>query len=53
MTKAILDDHLLRDLLADDMPDELASILVQHEPTTTNLYFYRLSRSVVSTAGAH
>lgn len=48
---ALLDDHLLRDLLADDLSTELAEILGQHEPATTNLYLYRLSRSVVSARG--
>lgn len=48
---ALLDDHLLRDLLADDLSTELAEILDEHEPATTNLYLYRLSRSVVSARG--
>jgi len=48
---ALLDDHLLRDLLADDLSTELAEILGEHEPVTTNLYLYRLSRSVVSARG--
>jgi hypothetical protein len=47
----ILDDHLLRDLLADDLPPELARVLNQHQPATTNLYLYRLSKSVVSARG--
>jgi hypothetical protein len=34
---ALLDDHLLRDLLADDLSTELAEILGEHEPATTNL----------------
>ena len=51
MRRAILDDHLLRDLLADDIPDELAAVLVSHEPATTNLYLHRLSKSVVSARG--
>lgn len=51
MSRAILDDHLLRDLLAGDLPSELARVLDQHEPATTNLYLYRLSRSVVSARG--
>lgn len=49
--KAVLDDHLLRDLLADDPSVELRALLVDHEPATTNMYVYRLSRSVVSAAG--
>ena len=51
MTRAVLDDHLLRDLLAGDVPDQLTRLLADHEPATTNLYLYRLCRSVVSAAG--
>ena len=51
MTRAILDDHLLRDLLGDDRPAELDEILAGHEPATTNYYLYRLCRSAVSAAG--
>lgn len=51
MTRVILDDHLLRDLLADDVPEDLAAVLDERQPATTNLYLYRLSRSVVSSRG--
>lgn len=51
MTRALLDDHLLRDLLADDLSKALGRLLADHEPATTNLYLYRLSRSVVSAPG--
>jgi hypothetical protein len=51
VTRAILDDHLLRDLLADNVPTELGVILAEHEPATTNYYLYRLCKSVVSAAG--
>jgi hypothetical protein len=51
VTEALLDDHLLRDLLADDISDELADVLRNHAPATTNLYLYRLTRSVVSARG--
>ena len=51
MTKAVLDDHLLRDLLSDDIGSELASVLAEHEPATTNLYLVRLCRSVIAAAG--
>ena len=51
MTRAILDDHLIRDLLADNVPAELEVILATHEPATTNHYIYRLCKSVVSAAG--
>ena len=51
MTRAILDDHLLRDLLADDMSERLEGLLDEHEPATTNLFLYRLCKSVVSARG--
>ncbi len=51
MSRAILDDHLLRDLLADEVPPALATILARSEPATTNLYLFRLSRSVVAASG--
>lgn len=51
MTPAVLDDHLLRDLLSDESSDDLASLLALHEPVTTNLYYFRLCRSVVSARG--
>lgn len=51
MTRALLDDHLLRDLLAEDQSDDLRRLLEDHQPATTNLYLYRLCRSVVSAPG--
>ncbi len=51
MTNVVLDDHLLRDLLADDVSMELRRVLRRHEPATTNLYLLRLCKSVVSTRG--
>ena len=51
MTKAVLDDHLLRDVLADDPSEDLRRLLADHDPATTNLYIYRLCRSVVSARG--
>ena len=51
MSRAVLDDHLLRDFLADDVPAELHDVLTDHEPATTNLYLYRLGRSVVAATG--
>ena len=51
MTRAVLDDHLLRDLLSGEVSGGLAQVLTDHEPATTNLYFLRLCRSVVSAAG--
>jgi len=51
VSRAILDDHLLRDLLAGDAPGELVDLLAAYEPATTNLYLYRLARSVASARG--
>lgn len=51
MSPALLDDHLLRDLLTGEVPDQLGAVLADHEPATTNLYLYRLARSVVSARG--
>lgn len=51
MSNVVLDDHLLRDLLADNVTSELAQVLVDHEPATTNLYLVRLCRSVAAAAG--
>jgi hypothetical protein len=51
VTRAVLDDHLLRDLLADEVSDSLARLLADHEPATTNLYYLRLCKSVVSARG--
>jgi hypothetical protein len=48
---ALLDDHLLRDLLAQNLSDDLAETLEGRELATTNLYLSRLARSVVSTPG--
>jgi hypothetical protein len=48
---ALLDDHLLRDLLAQNLSSDLAQILDREGPATTNLYLYRLSPSVVSAKG--
>jgi hypothetical protein len=51
VTKAIVDDHLLRDLLTDDASPGLRAILADHEPATTNLYLHRLCRSAASSSG--
>lgn len=51
MSPVILDDHLLRDMLADELSDHLATFLADNEPATTNLYYVRLCRSVVSARG--
>jgi hypothetical protein len=51
MTRVVLDDHLLRDVLADDVAPALRTILARHEPATTNHYLYRLARSMVGARG--
>jgi hypothetical protein len=51
VSRVVLDDHLLRDLLADDVSAALAKVLDKYEPATTNHYLYRLCKSVVSAAG--
>jgi hypothetical protein len=51
VSRAVLDDHLLRDLLADDPSDQLMGLLGSHQPATTNLYLHRLCKSVVSARG--
>ncbi|HEX3427141.1 MAG TPA: hypothetical protein VHT30_13480 [Acidimicrobiales bacterium] len=51
MTLAVLDDHLLRDLLADEASRDLLRVLDAYEPATTNLYHLRLCKSVVAARG--
>lgn len=51
MTPAVLDDHLLRDVLSGGIGAGLADVLASHAPATTSLYFVRLCRSVVSAQG--
>jgi len=51
VTRAILDDHLLRDLLAEDVPQQLSALLHEYAPATTNHYLYRLCKSVVVARG--
>jgi hypothetical protein len=47
----LLDDHLLRDFLAQDLSDDLAQVLHDRDPASTNLYLHRLCKSVVSARG--
>lgn len=51
MSRVILDDHLLRDLLADEADPALSRTLADNSPATTNLYLVRLCRSVVRSSG--
>lgn len=52
MSRVILDDHLLRDLLAGGPSTELADVVATNRPATTNLYYLRLCKSVVSARGS-
>jgi hypothetical protein len=49
--KVVLDDHLLRDVLADELSTSLTRLLTTHDPCTTNLYLLRLCKSIVSARG--
>lgn len=51
MSQVVLDDHLLRDVLADEQGRRLARLVEQNELATTNLYYVRLCKSVVATRG--
>ena len=51
MTQAVLDDHLLRDLLTRKISLGLEAVLRDHEPATTNLYLLRLCKSVARAQG--
>jgi hypothetical protein len=47
----VLDDHLLRDVLATEQTRSLARLVDGNEVATTNLYYVRLCRSVVAAGG--
>jgi hypothetical protein len=47
----VVDDHLLRDVLSDDVAPSLAGLLAEHEAATTNLFHVRLCRSAVAARG--
>lgn len=51
MSRVVLDDHLLRDLLAGEQGRRLAEIVASNELATTNLYYVRLCKSVVGARG--
>lgn len=51
MTRVVVDDYLLRNLLAGRVSDEFSRIMAAYEPATTNLYLLRLCRSVVGASG--
>ena len=51
MSQVVLDDHLLRDVLAGEQGRRLARLAEEHELATTNLYYVRLCKSVVAARG--
>jgi hypothetical protein len=51
VSQVVLDDHLLRDVLADEQGRRLARLVEQNELATTNLYYVRLCKSVVAARG--
>lgn len=51
MSQVVIDDHLLRDVLAAEQGRRLARITTTNELATTNLYYVRLCKSVVAARG--
>jgi hypothetical protein len=49
--RVVLDDHLLRDVLADNVNAALGRLLATHGYWTTNFYYLRLCKSVVLARG--
>jgi hypothetical protein len=47
----VLDDHLLRDVLADEQGRRLSRLVNTNDLATTNLYYMRLCKSVVASRG--
>jgi hypothetical protein len=51
VSQVVLDDHLLRDVLAGEQGRSLARLVATNELATTNLYYVRLCKSVVGARG--
>lgn len=51
MSHVVIDDHLLRDVLAGERGRLLARLVDTNELATTNLYYVRLCKSVVAARG--
>ena len=51
MSRVVLDDHLLRDVLAGEQGRLLGRLIASNELATTNLYYVRLCKSVVGARG--
>lgn len=51
MSRVVIDDHLLRDVLAGEQGRHLGRLVASNELATTNLYYVRLCKSVVGARG--
>ena len=51
MSRIVLDDHLLRDVLAGEQGRHLGRLVASSELASTNLYYVRLCKSVVGARG--
>ncbi|MGD0880618.1 MAG: hypothetical protein ABSB09_03475 [Acidimicrobiales bacterium] len=51
MSRVVLDDHLLRDVLAGEQGRHLGRLVTSNELATTTLYYVRLCKSVVGARG--
>ena len=51
MSQVVIDDHLLRDVLAAEQGRRLIRLVTANELATTNLYYVRLCKSVVAARG--
>jgi hypothetical protein len=51
VSQVVIDDHLLRDVLAAEQGRRLTRLLTTNELVTTNLYYVRLCKSVVASGG--
>jgi hypothetical protein len=51
VSQVVIDDHLLRDVLAAEQGRHLARLLETNELVTTNLYYVRLCKSVIAARG--
>ncbi len=51
MSRVVIDDHLLRDVLAGEQGRHLDRLVASNELATTSLYYVRLCKSVVGARG--
>jgi hypothetical protein len=51
VSHVVIDDHLLRDILAAEEGRHLARLVDSNELATTNLYYVRLCKSAISARG--